>query len=102
MKDSVENRGFLERNAGKMLIAAFVVPWPLRLFAQDPSLVAVTFLLDIAMVGFAVTGYVQRGRRRKREGHKGGMLRRLRAKSPAALLQQSTLATLSLTRVATK
>lgn len=56
-----QQRGFIERHAGKFLIAMFLVPFPARVFDL--------FLVDIVLSGIflilAIIGYVQRSRLKK-------------------------------------
>ena len=59
-----QSRGFIERNAGKILIAAIILPFPFR--ALDLWMIALP--MDVVLVALVIIGYVQRWRLRKRQG----------------------------------
>ena len=60
-------RGFFDRNAGKLLIAAFVIPIPLRMVAMATG--ATPWVADIlfgVLIISAICGYIARWRRANR------------------------------------
>ena len=62
-----DTRGFMERNAGKLLIAAFLLPLPMRVLANVTDSVGLglfVLLIDAILIIMSITGYVQRFRRR--------------------------------------
>lgn len=58
-----QTRGFLEKHAGKFLIAVFVVPLPFRVY----DLFWVDVPLSLVFLALAVTGYIQRSKLKKRQ-----------------------------------
>ena len=63
-----DTRGFMERNAGKLLIAAFLAPVPMRLLVMATDSVGLglfVLLIDAILLIMSITGYVQRLRRRR-------------------------------------
>ena len=63
-----DTRGFMERNAGKLLIATFLVPLPMRLLVSATDSIGLglfVLLIDSILLIMSITGYVQRFRRRR-------------------------------------
>ena len=64
----MEERSFVERNAGKLLLCAFLISWPVRALGMLAGEFSVALIADVMFGGFvifAIAGYVQRRRRRK-------------------------------------
>ena len=60
----------MERNAGKLLVWAFLGPVPMRMAGLALGVPLLTWLADIlftVLIVSSIVGYVQRRRRRKRE-----------------------------------
>ena len=63
-------RGFIEKHAGKFLIAVFVVPMPFPVY----DLFWVDVPLSLIFLALAVTGYNQRSKLKRKRAAEGSRL----------------------------